>query len=343
MHRSPPHTRAAFSAMASRTGCRSVGELAMTRRISLVAVCCSSDSVSSRLRVSSSVNRRTFSMAITAWSAKVCSQRDLPVREGLYLVAPHVDGTDRLAFAQERRGQHRSSRDTRARGSAASVPFRGIPSPHARMSATWIDCDHDRAPMTPQGSRRWSRRSARRRQVTMRGHERRDSPSGARSRIARVAQSRGAFATTSITGWTSVGELEITRRISLVAVCCSSASFVSLKSRTFSMAITAWAAKVWSSAICFSENGGRHARAQGDGTDRSSLSQERHRQVLSGIPASTRLRGPGTQDLAGVGDVDDLTIQNGTASRRVRGQSRGHERRWISIASPGCPRGSQRA
>ena len=28
----------------------------------------------------SSVNRRTFSMAITAWSAKVCSQLDLPGR-----------------------------------------------------------------------------------------------------------------------------------------------------------------------------------------------------------------------------------------------------------------------
>ncbi len=43
----------------------------MTRRISLVAVCCSRVSVRSRLRASSSWNRRTFSMAITAWSAKV--------------------------------------------------------------------------------------------------------------------------------------------------------------------------------------------------------------------------------------------------------------------------------
>ena len=37
--------RAAFSAMASSTGWRSVGELEMTRRISLVAVCCSRASV----------------------------------------------------------------------------------------------------------------------------------------------------------------------------------------------------------------------------------------------------------------------------------------------------------
>src|SRR5205085_2523594 len=58
----------------------------------------------------------------------------------------------------------------------------------------------------------------------------------------------------SRTGPTSVGELLTTRRISLVAVCCSSASFVSLKSRAFSIAITAWSAKAlrsstWASGI----------------------------------------------------------------------------------------------
>ena len=59
--------------MMSNTGWTSVGELEITRRISLVAVCCSSASARSRLRLSSSVNRRTFSIAITAWSAKVFS------------------------------------------------------------------------------------------------------------------------------------------------------------------------------------------------------------------------------------------------------------------------------
>ena len=54
------------SAIASNTGCTSDGELAMTFRISAVAVCRSSAS-----RVS--LNSRTFSMAITAWSANVCS------------------------------------------------------------------------------------------------------------------------------------------------------------------------------------------------------------------------------------------------------------------------------
>ena len=41
---SAPHSRAALSAIASSTGWTSVGELAMTPKISLVAVCCSNDS-----------------------------------------------------------------------------------------------------------------------------------------------------------------------------------------------------------------------------------------------------------------------------------------------------------
>src|SRR5262249_44909958 len=47
----------------------------------------------------------------------------------------------------------------------------------------------------------------------------------------------------------SVGELAMTPRIWLVAVCCSNDSFNSLNNRTFSIAITAWSAKVSSSLI----------------------------------------------------------------------------------------------
>ena len=47
----------------------------------------------------------------------------------------------------------------------------------------------------------------------------------------------------------------MTPRISLVAVCCSNDSFSSWNSRTFSMAITAWSAKVSSSLICAGVNG----------------------------------------------------------------------------------------
>ena len=47
----------------------------------------------------------------------------------------------------------------------------------------------------------------------------------------------------------------MTRSTSAVAVCCSSASRVSVISRAFSIAITACAAKFCSSAICLSVNG----------------------------------------------------------------------------------------
>ena len=94
--------------MVSKTGWTSVGELEMTRRISPVAVCCSSASVSSRFRASSSVNRRTFSMAMTAWSAKVCEQRDLLVGEG-----PPV--------SLRRRRSRRSALPSRSIGTASTV------------------------------------------------------------------------------------------------------------------------------------------------------------------------------------------------------------------------------
>ena len=49
----------------------------------------------------------------------------------------------------------------------------------------------------------------------------------------------------------------MTPKISLVAVCLlpNRIRLSSLNNRTFSMAMTAWSAKVSSSAICFSENG----------------------------------------------------------------------------------------
>ena len=61
-----PHSRVAFSSIASNTGARSPGEELMTCKTSAVAVCCSSAS-----RVS--VMSRAFSIAITACAAKFCS------------------------------------------------------------------------------------------------------------------------------------------------------------------------------------------------------------------------------------------------------------------------------
>src|SRR5262249_53527378 len=64
-------SRVAFSSMALNTGSSSPGDELMTRSTSEVAVCWSNDSDSSRVRCCSASNSRTFSMAITAWSAKV--------------------------------------------------------------------------------------------------------------------------------------------------------------------------------------------------------------------------------------------------------------------------------
>ena len=68
MCRSPnaaPHKRIAFSTTVSKTGARSTGEQLMTRKTSVMAVCCSKAS-----RVS--VISRAFSIAITACAAKFC-------------------------------------------------------------------------------------------------------------------------------------------------------------------------------------------------------------------------------------------------------------------------------
>ena len=62
----PPSKRTALATIASNTGWTSVCERLMTRKMSLVAVCVSSAVVSSRLLACSSLNSRTFSMAMTA-------------------------------------------------------------------------------------------------------------------------------------------------------------------------------------------------------------------------------------------------------------------------------------
>jgi len=56
--------------------------------------------------------------------------------------------------------------------------------------------------------------------------------------------------------WYEVNGREIDNlRHAAIAVCCSNCSRVSVKSRAFSMAMTACAVKFCSSAICLSENG----------------------------------------------------------------------------------------
>ena len=81
----------------------------MTLSTSAVAVCCSSDSVSSRVRACTSSNSRAFSIAITAWSAKVVTSSICLSVKGSYRRAVQHDDADRAALAQERHAEHRAS------------------------------------------------------------------------------------------------------------------------------------------------------------------------------------------------------------------------------------------
>ena len=80
----------------------------MTWSTSDVAVCCSSNSVSSRVRCCSASNSRAFSIAITAWSAKVSASSICLSVKGRTDFRPKVDDADRRSFSQERDAKKRT-------------------------------------------------------------------------------------------------------------------------------------------------------------------------------------------------------------------------------------------
>ena len=96
------------------------------------------------------------------------------------------------------------------------------------------------------------------------------------------------------TGSSSPGELEMTFSTSEVAVCCSSDSVrssvrwrSSLSSRVFSMAMTAWAAKFWTSSICLSVNGPDLLAIDIDRADQLVILEHRHAETVRAPPSST--------------------------------------------------------
>ena len=113
----PQQARRALGDRVRAPRCRSVGDAAMTRSTSPVAVCCSRASVSVRLLSCSSANRRAFSIAITAWSAKVSTRRDLAVGEGLRprVAATVIAPIGRAVAEQGHREAGCGRRDARAR------------------------------------------------------------------------------------------------------------------------------------------------------------------------------------------------------------------------------------
>ena len=214
----------------------------MTLRISAVAVCRSSASCVS-------LNSRAFWIAITAWSAKVLSSAICLSGTVARCAGSKID-TDR--------GLPRiSGTASRVRTPIARYSWRS-----GYWSSTGID--ERRIEVTVHGARSASLISARRCRPRAVASPTRDGGAVAERSIAarprcqmqiesrrRAPPRRAALAAiVSNTGCTVGRELLITRSISAVAVCCSSASCVSLNSRTFSIAITAWSAKVCSSSIC---------------------------------------------------------------------------------------------
>ena len=94
--------------MAANTGASSPRELEITLSTSEVAVCCSNASASSRVRCCSASNRRTFAIAITAWSAKVVTSSICLSVNGATVLRIEHDDADRPPLAQQRIAEHRA-------------------------------------------------------------------------------------------------------------------------------------------------------------------------------------------------------------------------------------------
>ena len=233
----------ALAAMVSKTGWTSVGELEMTRRISPVAVCCSSVSVRSRLRASSSCEEADVLDGDDGLVGEGLQERDLPVGERAHLGPPDRDAP--IGSPSRRSGVARMVRCASSIAPRESGYSRTPRS--AARSSTWIDAPVARArPTTEPGGRSQFPPEGGNPPCGRDDVERSPSRRPRRS-VTAASQSRAALcAIVSKTGWTSVGELLMTRRISLVAVCCSRVSVRSRfrasnswKSRTFSTAMTA--------------------------------------------------------------------------------------------------------
>ena len=109
-----------------------------------------------------------------------------------------------------------------------------------------------------------------------------------------------------------VARIERVRSISAVRSCTS------LNSRTVSIAITAWSAKVEINSICLALNGRAASRRQRHDADRNALAQQRHAEHGAEIADRAGLR-PIVFGVGGnVGNVDDAALQRGAADQRSR-------------------------
>ena len=113
----------------------------------------------------------------------------------------------------------------------------------------------------------------------------------------------------SNTGARSPGDELMTCNTSAVAVCCSSASRVSVSSRVFSIAMTAWSAKVRTSSICRSVKGSTRCRARLIVPTTTPSRNSGTPSAVRSFPSVT-VSGEGVFGVGGdVRDVDDPSLQ----------------------------------
>ncbi len=197
-----------------------------------------------------SLNSRTFSIAITAWSAKVLTSSicfSVKGRTSLrrMRMAPNAllsltSGTASVVRCPNSRDGARASGKS---SNAATMSSMCITDWSMIARPTVLPLVNGKVCATPFNSPK---------PVTYL----KVSPSTRYRRASGASHSCAArCVTVSRTGITSVGLLLITRRISAIEVCRCSASLISVNSRAFSMAITAWLAKVLTRSICFCVNG----------------------------------------------------------------------------------------
>ena len=206
-----------------------------------------------------SLNRRAFWIAITAWSANVLQQRDLLVAR-MALAGARATAITPMPRSSRSSGTH--SDDSVAQPLRADhVAYRGQVARRSE-SGKWriVAARRIAAPVIAVARRASERKALRGTRRDPRAQCARDveQPSSLDAAqmptLRRREQVLAALDDRVEHRRASASEPLITRRTSAVAVCCSSASWVSLNRRAFWIAITAWSAKVLSSAMSWSEN-----------------------------------------------------------------------------------------
>ena len=159
-------------------------------------------------------------MAITAWSAKVLRSVICLSVNGRTSGAADQNNTDRTLFSLQRGDQYGSNTLPVYRN--LNIRKLGRPKRHVLKVDQFIVHDRPTRNRTPS-NRQCGRHKKRNRSFV--GHEAKNvALHNPNRRVVGIAQSGGTIRMVSSTGWTSVGELAMTPRISLVAVCCSSDS-----------------------------------------------------------------------------------------------------------------------